>query len=254
MAPATTKQNVSSDSEFSHKHAKNVAARGFDYTLLMVLLVLQYARCIPPSLDEFVEEISNQTLVGSLKRAVDIYTCHEVFSTDETREHVLEILRNPGILTGGIFFFLYGALCPIFVWLHSYLKFKKLGEARRTNVEKTFQWTDWIFIIDSFIEIPVCFFNAPKTTMTFWTLYGGFVVGLYFAAVDFASKFDQSASAVFYVNCGIAAISMLQFTGQLCQYSAIYYAAKRDGVEKEEKHEERALRKKEQVTNEEEVA
>lgn len=235
MAPAkvtdaeTNIKNKKSSSSFSHAHAKQVVVRGVDYTLLMILLLLQYMRCAPPTVMQVSNNIQNG-VYSNVTSAADVYTC------DFGEDDVAEIYKSPGILSVGILFFVYGIVSPIFVFIHSNWKFKNIGEEYRTKVEKIFQCTDNFIFIDSIIEIPICFYNAPIFTVAFWGIYGGFLVGLYFAAVDFASKFDSNATSVFNGNCGLAAVSLLQLTGQLCQYAAIYNAAAKDYVRKQDEN------------------
>jgi hypothetical protein len=210
----------------ANSRAKDVVTKGIDYTLLIVLLVLQYMKCKPPSsADEFAVAAQQ----GSLRNS--IFGKCEASGLVET-----ESIVSIGIIVAAGVTIAYGVLSSIFVWVHASYKFnKKPGGDVHSNAEMIYEWTDKIIIIDSILEIPISFVFAPIMTVFLWAMYAGFLIGLYFMTVIYADKLvvqtengdfvDSNAEHVFNASSFMVALSLLKLTGAISQYWVIYKAS-----------------------------
>jgi len=208
-----------------NSRAKAVVTKGIDYTLLVVLLVFQYIRCEPPTFEEIksIVENSNGTHTDATSVA-DLYSCSNtegIISGLKTKS-----IMSTGIIVAAILAITYGVVSSIFVWIHAIFKFnKKVGDG--SIVETMYEWTDTMIIIDSILEIPISLVFAPIMTLFLWTIYVGFLIGLYFTAQDYTSKdgIDSNAANVFYTSSFMLALSLLKLTGEISQYWVIYKAS-----------------------------
>lgn len=205
---------VSSILSSINSKAKEIVTKGFDYTLLVGLLLLQYMRCEPASAAEVVASVNDGTF--DTTSTASIYSCDMVQN---------EMIISTEIIAAAIFALAYGILAALFLLLHAQFKFKNLDKVE-TKIESIYEWTDKIFIIDSILEIPISFLFAPLVTIFLWGVYVAFLAGLYFVAQSYAFKVqDSQAETVFNTNCCLVGYSLYKLTGEMSQYWVLYKAA-----------------------------
>lgn len=194
--------------------AKGVMTKGVDYTLLIMLLVLQYMRCEPSDWNDVLTNINNGTIDAS--KTDTFYSCDQNDS----------LISSPGIIAAVIISLAYGLFASIFVWIHAARRFKHLEHVETKVVENIYNWTGKLILVDSIIEIPITFFWAPFMTVFLWGSFLLLVIGLGFTANNFAEKVeDPSASNTFNMSFFLVVLSLLKLTGEISQYWVMYKAA-----------------------------
>jgi len=196
--------------------AKDVVSRGIDYSLLIALLIVQFMRC------GFKADVSLGTasgLVGqdaSIDDAKDLYSCS--FALE--REKLLYTYIPSWLCL------LYGICGPIFVWIHAARKFTRLEHVKTTTIEKIYECTDKIIILDTFLEIPISFFFAPIWTVVAWTLFAAICFTLFILAKRYndLEDTDSTSATTFYVSCLLVILSLIKYTGEISQYWVVYKA------------------------------
>ena len=194
--------------------AKGVVTKGVDYTLLVMLLVLQIMRCEPGDWNAVLSNINNGTLDAT--KTDTFYSCDQNDS----------LISSPGVIAVVVIILAYGLFASIFVWIHATRRFKRLGHVETKVVESIYKWTGRLIIVDSIIEIPITFFWAPFMTVFIWGSFLSMVIGLSFTANYFAKMVeDPSASNTFNMSSFLVVLSLLKLTGEISQYWVMYKAA-----------------------------
>ena len=136
--------------------AKPCVAKAIDYTLLVVLLLLQFMRCTPATSQQIIDGVSNGTF-NTTSTATSIYSCDLTGNTSllfsSTTASSLFIITAVAIaLIIGIFY-------SVFVWVHAH----KLEEVTiHPWTDKLYKCTSKIIILDTFIEIPISFYLVSR--------------------------------------------------------------------------------------------
>lgn len=206
--------------------AKPCVTKAFDYTLLVVLLVLQFLRCSPPSTEDILTQLSDtdgnlNNVTESSDAIMQLYSCNlSGFQTSVIFSSNSWI--NGLVLTTIVIAFLYAILVSSVVWIHSSRKAKHLEVT--PTVKRIFAFTDKLLIIDTLIEIPIAIFLAPIATMFLWAFFCISVVGLILFALLFANtvKGDSNAQSVFNTSAFLVVFSLYNFTGEVSKYLVTY--------------------------------
>lgn len=197
--------------------AKPCISKAIDYTLLVILLLLQFMQCSPATLDNLQEHVKDNKLNET--SVSDFYSCNMsdsslILYSSETYINVLVIMAiSVGIIIG----VLYGA----FVWIHA----RRIEELPiHPWTEKLYKCTDKILIIDSAIEIPISFYMAPGMTVFLWSLFACCFVGSIFMLTIYSKsvEHDEQAITVFGTNLALVGLSLFKLTGEVSQYWVLY--------------------------------
>lgn len=195
--------------------AKGVITQGIDYTLLIVLLLLQYMRCAAPSISDLnLQDIQNTTSASEL--AYTLYSCDL-----EENKHLL----TWEIATAGGLCLSYGVLLSLFAFIHGKTKFKKLQEVE-PRVGKLYDLTSKFILVDNVLEIPISFYWAKYFTVLVWGSFVGICTGLIVTADTFGKKVDDpNMAGVFNTSCFMVMLSLLKLTGEMSKYWVLYNAS-----------------------------
>ena len=213
--------------------AKPCVAKAIDYTLLVILLLLQFMQCSPANkLQDYMEDNkSNETTFS------DLYSCSMGDSSSllYSSEMYINVLVIMTISIGIIIGVLYGA----FVWIHA-------GGVQELPIhpwtEKLYKCTDKILVIDSAIEIPISFYMAPIMTVFLWSLFASCFIGSSFIMTIYSKSVenDEKAIAVFGTSIVLVGLSLFKLTGEVSQYWVLYKASvsqkNRDKFDEDRKH------------------
>ena len=192
--------------------------KAIDYTLLVILLLLQFMQCSPANkLQDYMEDNkSNETTFS------DLYSCSMgdssslLYSSDMYINVLVIMTISIGIIIG----VLYGA----FVWIHA-------GGVQELPIhpwtEKLYKCTDKILLIDTAIEIPISFYMAPIMTIFLWSMFTACFFGLIFLSTMYGDimKDDENAKTVFGTNSMLVGLSLFKLTGEVSQYWVLYKAS-----------------------------
>jgi len=206
--------------------AKDVVSRGIDYSLLIALLIVQFMRCgfkagALQGPDDTIESVST-SVSTSVSNSIDIDDVKDLYSCNFTLEREkLLYTYIPSWLC-----LLYGICGPIFVWIHAARKFTRLEHVKTTTIEKIYECTDKIIILDTFLEIPISFFFAPIWTVVAWTLFAAICFTLFILAKRYndLEDTDSTSATTFYVSCLLVILSLIKYTGEISQYWVVYKA------------------------------
>ena len=204
-----------------HSKARAVANEGFNYSILVVLLGLQYMQCNP---------IKIQNDDGNTEVSFQIGACEKDSILDfENR------LLSKGVMAAAIVALLYGVFLSIVTALHAFMFMSKEENVTKpSKVEQIYEFTSkfYLFGLDSLLEIPISFIFAPVMTVLLWAIFCGFGIGFYFVFLDYHSELEDAASenavTVFALSSFLVVISLLKLTGEILQYYVIYKVAKSD--------------------------
>ena len=200
--------------------AKPCVAKAIDYTLLVVLLLIQFMRCSPADFDDIKDLVttnSNETITASTLYSCDIDDKSKLLYSSKTYVNVLVIMAiSIGIIIG----ILFGA----FVWIHA-RGIEDLPIHEWT--EQLYKCTDKILVIDSALEIPISFYMAPAMTIFVWSLFAACSAGLIFLSTMYGRivKGDENAITVFTTNALLVGLSLFKLTGEVSQYWVLYQAS-----------------------------
>ena len=228
-APENITENITAKvASFVSDSAKPCVAKAMDYTLLVLLLVLQFMRCSPPSTDDLIDQLKpvNGTLnVTTIKSDLQsIYSC-DISSTQSSIFFASDAWINGLVFAAIIIAFLYGLVCGVGVWIHST---RRAGDNEvPPMVEKLYSITDRILVIDTLIEIPIAFYWTPIATLFMWIFFSISCVGLVLLSVLYARTVpdDPNAQSVFNTSAFLVAFSLFKLTGEASQYWVQYIAA-----------------------------
>lgn len=208
------------------------ASTGIDFILLNVLLTMQYL-CGSPSWKEMFESSSSEEEALENSRSSTIssspfYSCNSPFSTGDQDIEIVSFSIGSfsfrlDFSVASLFILLYGIIMTIMVCIHAHFKFKKLGGVY-PKIEKVYEWTDRVVIIDSILEIPITFVFAPIWTLVLWTIATGLAIGLFITCQKYAER-DDATVTTFITNCIMIGLSLLKFTGDISQYIVLYKAS-----------------------------
>jgi hypothetical protein len=221
---------------FVGDRAKPCVDKAIDYTLLVVTLAFQYFRCKD---------------LESANRKCDFSPNWIDFSEKNYIEVLIWVLIGIGIS--------YGILVSAIIWIHSAcVPATKIHK----KTEDLYKCTDRIFLIDSILEIPISFIEAPIITVSLWSAYAAALGGLYFltmkfgelvmilpempetnaadatidATIDATMEMNgMNAKKVFVSSAVLVAISLYKFTGEVSQYWVIYTVSKKYAKEDDSK-------------------
>ena len=207
--------------------AKPCVAKALDYTLLVLLLVLQFMRCSPPSTDDLIEQLKledgnlNVTYIKS--DLGSIYSC-DISSTQSSVFFASNSWINGLVFSAIIIAFIYGLVGGVGVWIHS---MHRADIEVPPMVQKLYSITDRIMIIDTLIEIPIAFYWTPIATLLMWIFFCISCVGLTLLSVLYARTVpnDPNAQSVFNTSAFLVAFSLFKLTGEVSQYWVQYTAA-----------------------------
>ena len=214
---------------FVSDSAKPCVSKALDYTLLVLLLVLQFMRCSPPSTEDILDQLQNPdgsfnaTYASSIQ---SVYSCN----LSSTQKSSIFYASNPwinGLVFAAIIIaFLYGIVCGLGIWLHA-RKNEKIEVP--PTIKKIYAFTDRIMIIDTALEIPVAFFWAPLITIILWTFFAISCIGLILLSSLYTRTVpdDPNAQSVFDTSAFLVAFSLFKLTGEVSQYCVMYIASKR---------------------------
>lgn len=218
---------------FVSDRAKPCVDKAIDYTLLVVTLALQYFRCkdLGLNVDAKSDESSGVNLnVNSTDPECDFGPDWINFSEDKYIKVLIWVLIGIGIS--------YGILVSAIIWIHSAcVPATKIHK----KTEDLYKCTDRIFLIDSILEIPKSFIEAPIITVSLWSAYAAALGGLYFLTMKFGELVmnpempDMNAKNVFASSAVLVAISLYKFTGEVSQYWVIYTVSKKYAKEDDNK-------------------
>jgi hypothetical protein len=202
---------------FVSEKAKPCVNKAMDYTLLVVLLLLQFTRCKPPILEDVVNSINDKTFNETTIYNCDIDGNTLLFSSDSS--------VNIIVLTAIIIGISYGILISAGIWFHASRRSKDLKI--HPLAEGLYKFTDKILIIDSALEIPISFFWAPFMTVFLWLFYLVFVIGLFLLSRLYNERVsdDENAKSIFSTSSTLVALSLFKLTGDVSQYWVLYVAS-----------------------------
>jgi len=210
---------------FVSDRAKPCVDKAIDYTLLVVTLALQYFRC--KGLDVNLDESSDVT---STDPECDFSSNWTEFSDDKYIKVLIWALIGIGIS--------YGIIVSALIWIHSSCVPDMKIHKKTADLYKC---TDRIFLIDSILEIPKSFIEAPIITVSLWSAYTTALGGLYFLTMKFGELVmddkikDMNAKNVFVSSAVLVAISLYKFTGEVSQYWVLYTVSKKYAKEDDSK-------------------
>ena len=197
-----------------HSKARAVANEGINYSILVVLLGLQYALC-------------NST------------DCEEESFPDLFKKRMSNGFMAPAIVA-----FSYGLIISFVTALHAYFFISNEGDAAKpSKVEKIYEFTSkfHFFGLDSLLEIPLSFIFAPIMTLFIWAIFGGLVMGFLFALSYVSGQLEELSDveyersfSIYLVSSFLVVIALLKLTGEIMQYYVIYKVAKSNEITNEE--------------------
>jgi hypothetical protein len=202
--------------------AKPCLSQAIDYTLLVLLLLLQFMRCSPAKLEDLQDYVTDNKLNETTVSA--FYSCDIgdkstlLLHSSETYLNVLVIMAiSAGIIIG----ILYGA----FVWFHAWCG--KEDTPIHSWTKKLYKCTDKMLLIDTVIEIPISFYMAPIMSIFVWSMFAACSFGLIFLSKMYGDimKDDENAKTVFVTNSMLVGLSLLKLTGEVSQYWVLYKAS-----------------------------
>jgi hypothetical protein len=200
--------------------AKPCIAKAIDYTMLEILLLVQYTRCKRPSVTQYAKNNPGDLFVPPSLFSCDTQGSPSVFFQSSENAAINALIMTT--ISIGIF---YGLFCGIVVWYHSSRKAKDVEIHPVT--EKLYKWTDRIIVIGSLLEIPISFFWAPLMTVFLWFSFSTSIVGLFFLSKNYNKIMveDDNAQAVFFSSAVVTGISLFKLTGEISQYWVKYAAS-----------------------------
>lgn len=201
--------------------AKPCLSKAIDYTLLVLLLLLQFMRCSPAKLEDLqayaIDNKLNETAASTFYSCDITGNKSTLLYSSETYVNALVIMS---IFTGIIIGILYGA----FVWFHA----RGIDDLHiHPWTEKLYKCTDKILVIDSAIEIPISFYIAPVMTIFLWSMFTACCSGLIFLSIMYGNimEDDENAKTVFGTSSILVGLSLFKLTGEVSQYWVLYKAS-----------------------------
>jgi hypothetical protein len=207
--------------------AKPCIAKAIDYTMLEILLLVQYTRCKRPSVTQLIKEQAKyaKNNPGDPFVPPALFSCDTEGSPSVFFQSSENAAINALIMTTISISIFYGVFCGIVVWYHSSRKAKDVEIHPVT--EKLYKCTDRIIVFDTLVEIPISFFWAPLMTVFLWFSFSTSIVGLFFLSKNYNKIMveDDNAQAVFFSSAVVTGISLFKLTGEISQYWVKYAAS-----------------------------
>lgn len=109
----------------------------------------------------------------------------------------------------------YGVFIAIITWTHSTYFAKQEG---KSNLEDLYDLTDKVIVIDSLLEIPIAFWNAPYVTIALWVIFFIVTACIYVLSLSVDVSWNPRDDPAKFFSDFVAMYHLYKVTGDLSQY------------------------------------